>query len=301
MRRIALDFDFSRIAVPFRMQPGLLRLAEGTPQLTPLDPGSALHAEKRLVVQAGQSRHCVAGFDPTPAIDSIAARARLMRAGEQFDTQTPLELAFEEDFAVLDGATGTLPWLCVCVPSHWAPEDKLGLDFAALHGPVADNAALLAASRQLVALATGGECWERFVWTVTPSPRYDQHPRRHPRDDGPHALHCVSALPPEGAAARPGAARRRAPWPATQDAEAFAAQCFLRAERQTFFPVGQSTRQAVFTIRVMLGPLVQVANTPAKARRLHDSLASMSDGVLAYKGLLDACPRLLRWLKARTG
>jgi len=172
---------------------------------------------------------------------------------------------------VLDGATGTLPWLCVCVPSHWAPEDKLGLDFAAVHRPVADNAALIAASQQLVALATSGDCWERFVWTLSPSARHDQHPRRHPR----------------------------APWPDVADSAEFARRCWLRAERQTFFPVGRGTRQAVFAIRVMLQPLTEAVQAPGHARRLHDSLASMSPAVLDYKNLAVAREPLLRWLESR--
>jgi len=267
-----MDFDFDRIAVPFRMQPGLRRLAAGTPQLTPLAPGSALHAEKLKVVQAGLSRHAVPGFDASPALESIAEHAASIGAGGRFDTQKPVELAFEEDLVVLDGATGALPWLSVCVPSAWAPEDKLGQDFMAVHAGVADNAALVAASRQLVQLATGGDRWERFVWTVSPSPRYDQHPRRHARE----------------------------PWPSTQEPDAFAARCFLRAERQTFLPVGRGTQQAVFTIRVMLEPLAQAVDTPAKARRLHDALGSMSQAVLAYKSLTGAQARLLRWLERRS-
>jgi hypothetical protein len=265
-----MDFDLSQIAVPFRMQPGLRRLEPGTTQLTPLAPASPLFAEKRAVLEAGRSRHCAAGFDPQPAIESIAARARLERAAACFSSQLPLEIAFEEDLAVLDGATGTLPWLCVCVPSHWAPEDKLGLDFMALHAPVADNAALLAASQQLVGLVTGGDCWERFVWTVSPSSRYDQHPQRQPRS----------------------------PWPPVEDAVAFAGQCWLRAERQTFFPVGRGTKQAVFTIRVMLQPLIQAVATREQAKRLQGSLVSMTDAVLAYKGMTQARAPLLRWLCA---
>lgn len=263
-----MDFDFNRIAVPFRMQPGLQRVAPGAPQLTPLQAGSALHAEKQLVLQAGLSRHAVAGFDASDAIESIAKEAASTGAEGRFDAHNTLELAFEEDFAVLDGVTGTLPWLCVCVPSSWAPEEKVGLDFLALHAPVADNAALLAASRQLVRLVTAGDRWERFVWTISPSPRYDQHPHRH----------------------------ARTPWPVTPDAGAFAAQCFLRAERQTFFPVGRGTKQAVFTIRVMRQPLAHAVDTPAKAARLHDSLASMSPSVLAYKNLTAAQAPLLHWL-----
>lgn len=266
-----MDFDFRHIAVPFRMQPGLQRLAPGTPQLTALDPASVLYAEKRRVLEAGGSRHCIAGFDPSPALQAIAARAKADLASSLPPAATPIELAFQEDLAILDGETTTLPWLCVCAPSQWAPEDKLGLPFAAVHTPVADNASLQAAGGHLVQLVTGGDCWERFVWTVSPSGRHDQHPKRH----------------------------ARTPWPATADAGTFAESCFMRAERQTFFPVGHGTRQAVFTIRVMLQPFTQAVASPDKAQRLHDSLASMTDAVLSYKGLAPAREPLLRWLRDR--
>ena len=265
-----MDFDFSLIAAPFRMQPGLRRIAPGTPQLTALAEGSALWHEKRQVMDGGHSRHAISTFDAQPALNAIAAHARLHGLPRP-ELDWPLELCFEEDIAVLDGEDTTLPWLCICVPSHWAPEEKLGLPFAAVHAPVADAELLRAASAQLVALATGGDHWERFVWTITPSPRHDQHPHRHTRE----------------------------PWPATQDPQAFAAHCWLRAERQTFLPVGAGTQQAVFTIRVMLQPLVEAVDSAQKAQRLYASLASMSDAVLAYKGLTQAREPLLAWLAGR--
>jgi dimethylamine monooxygenase subunit A len=263
----AMSFPLSRIAVPFRMQPGLQRLEGDARHLTPLAPGSALWQEKKRVLEAGASRLCVPGFDPQPAIAATLAQARV----EGIAAHEPIELAFEEDFAVLEAQGTTLPWLCVCVPSHWAPEDKLGLPFPAVHAPVADNGALLAAASHLVRLVTSGDRFERFVWTVTPSGRYDQHPHRH----------------------------ARAPWPATADPAAFATQCFLRAERQTFFPMPGAPGQAVFTIRVMLQPLVEAVQGAQDARRLHDALASMSDAVLAYKNLAPARDRLLAWLASR--
>jgi hypothetical protein len=263
-----VDFDLSRIGAPFRMQPGLQRLAPGARQLTALAAGSPLWQEKKRVLDAGASRLGVPGFDAGPALRSIRAQAQR----EGLAAGAPIELAFEEDFAVLDGASSTLPWLCVCVPSHWAPEDKLGQPFASVHAPVADNQALLAAARQLVGLVTSGERFERFVWTVTPSGRFDQHPRRQPRQ----------------------------PWPGSDDPDVFAAGCFLRAERQTFFPVDEVPGQAVFTIRVMLQPLAQAVARPEDAQRLHAALASMSDAVLAYKNLAPARARLLAWLAERT-
>jgi dimethylamine monooxygenase subunit A len=261
---MSMDFDLAQIAVPFRMQPGLRRVEPSALRLTPLAPGSALHAEKRAVLDLGRSRQVMPGFDAAPALAAIAERASL----SGIEPGPAIELTFEEDFAILDGTTGTLPWLCVCVPSHWAPEEKLGLDFMALHAPVADNTVLLAASRQLVALATGGECWERHVWTISPSGRHDQHPQRH----------------------------GRSPWPDTTEPATFAQQCWLRAERQTFFPVGRGTRQAVFAIRVMLQPLTVAVATAALARTLHESLGSMSPAVLDYKGLSAAQRPLLAWL-----
>jgi hypothetical protein len=256
-----MDFSLVDVAIPFRMQPGLRKLDASDTQLVSLAPASALYREKAAVYEAGRSRQSVPGFDPSAAIAAMR---------ERLPSDLPPELAYEQDFAVLDGDTGTLQWLCVCVPSHWAPEDKIGLDFAAVHAPVADNRLLVSASAPLVKLATSGECWERFVWTVTPSGRYDQHPRRHARE----------------------------PWPVHLQGDAFASHCWLRAERQTFFPV-PGTNQAVFTIRVMLQPLVEAVAAPGAARKLHDALSTMSDAVLAYKGLAPAREPLVRWLAER--
>lgn len=261
-------FPLDRVSIPFRMQPGLQRLAAGATHLTPLGRGSALWQEKKRVLEAGASRLAMPGFDAAPAVQAILGQAR----AEGLPAAEPIELAFEEDFAVLEAAGGTLPWLCVCVPSHWAPEEKLGQPFAAVHAPVADNQALLAAAAPLVRLVTSGERFERFVWTLSPSARHDQHPVRH----------------------------ARAPWPADEDPEDFAAQCWLRSERQTFFPVPGVAGQAVFTIRVMLQPLAEAVASAPDARRLHDALASMSAAVLAYKGLAPARDRLLAWLAARS-
>ena len=132
---------------------------------------------------------------------------------------------------------------------------------------MADNATLLAAGAHLMRLVCDTQRWERFVWTLTPNPAHDQHPRR----------------------------RAPIPWPA----QAPAACAHLRTEHQTFIPFPERC-QAVFTIRVMLQPLAQAVNTPEQARRLHDSLASMSDAMLAYKNLTPARDPLLRWLASRS-
>lgn len=322
-----MSFDFDAgVHVPHRMQPGLRRLAPGARQLTPsVAPhrGAARHLREKLAVLwtfRDQALLRAPGFDAGPALRALAAHAaaehpdalRLVDGAEGRRWQAPwlgwaideaeqphdigtgwpeigtllhdtppewrrtvlLSLAFAEDFAVVDGSTGTLPWLAVALPSMWAPEDKIGRSFAEAHAPVADNRLIVGAAPQLVKLVTGPDRWERFVWTLTAHPRLHGHPQR---------------VDP-------------ARWPAGLDDDALAAQTWWRTERQTFIPVpsdGDAPRQAVFTILVDVTPLTQAFAQPAQAARVHDALASMSDAVLAYRGLTQAQAPLLRWLARR--
>ncbi len=309
----AFDFD-AAVQAPFRMQPGLRRLTPGSPQLTPLAPGSRHQREKLAVLSAFWPQALVAaeGCDAQPALDALAAHAaaehpeawglapdgrwharRLATAVRADGTVDQLEsgrfglgdeiarclrplpapwrraallsLAFAEDVALVNAADGTIPWMAVCLPSHWAPAQKVGRAFAEVHAPVADNALLLQASAALMKLAAGGERWERFVWNVTDQPRLNAHP------------------------AHQGGAR----W-----AQTAVQQAWFRSERQTFIPV-PGRAQAVFTILVDVKPLAAVLDTPARAQALHDAIASMSPAVLAYRGLTSVREPLLQWLQAQ--
>jgi hypothetical protein len=309
-----MPFDFSLVTAPFRMQPGLRRVAPGSAQLTPSRPGGRHLREKTAVLSAFAHQALLAppDFDASPVFATIATEALKLqpvaffidaavgidagaplldwtiRHGEPVGDGDPaigallaalppsqraialLCLAFEQDFAVLDGDTGIVPWLAVCLPSRWAPAEKLGRHFAEIHAPVADNAMLVAASASLASLVTGSDRWERFVWTISADPRLNQHPA-------------------QGAGA----------WPPDVDAEALAAGASFRSERQTFIPIAGS-RRALFTIRVDSRPLPDAVTDADAARRLHDAVASMSPAVLAYRGLGDARERLLAWLATRS-
>ena len=312
-----MAFDLSAVAAPFRMRPGLRRIAPGATQLTPNAPATLEagtlseklavlrdHAEQALLVQPGFDpepalqallRHAVAEYPQALAADGMAsvtahhlgwslrdgvptgdgaADIGACLAALPLPWRLPglLSLAFAEDFAILDAASGCIPWLAVCLPSHWSPSDKLGRHFTEVHGPVADNAALLAAAEPLMALVTGEGRWERSVWTLSASPRRDAHPAR------------VAATP----------------WPSHAAPAELAAVTYFRTERQTFIPVpGQA--QAVFTIHVEVQPLADVARDAGDARRLHAALASMSPAVLAYRRLAEVQAPLLEWLAARDG
>ena len=306
-----MPFDFSAVNAPFRMQPGLRRIAPGVVQLTPAALGDRALREKLGVLRGHpqQALLVVSGFNAGPALRALMQQAstehrnafawdgdRGLSAkqlgwsirGDALHGGGPPEigdclrelppdwrlpgllcLALAEDFAVIDGASARIPWLAVCLPSRWAPEEKIGRHFAEVHAPVADNQLLITGADHLARLVTGAERWERFVWTLTPEPRLMQHPHH---------------VPPTA-------------WPIALDAGRIAAFANFRTEHQTFIPLPDAG-QAVFTIGVESRPLTEAIDSPERARQLHDALASMSATVLAYRGLTDARDRLLVWLAA---
>lgn len=312
-----MSFDFAAaVTAPFRMQPGLRRLAPGALHFTPLRPGSPAQREKLAVLSAFASEALLkeASFDATPALAAVCAQAALehpdqlqwdgmcasspalgvavrgdevrpLRTGvfglgdemgrclsglpPQWRLTGLLALAFLEDLAVVDGVSTRVPWMSVALPSHWAPEDKIGRPFHQIHAPVADNGLLMAAADRLMALVSAGERWERFVWNVSAHPRRHAHPRRV----DPHR------------------------WPEAEATD-FDTQAWWRTERQTFIPLrGTDDRaQAVFTIAVEVQPLKRAITSAWQAAALSESLASMSPAVLSYRGLTDIREPLLDWL-----
>jgi len=308
-----MPFDFdAAVTAPFRMQPGLRKLAPGTLQLTPSRPGSRHMREKLAVLSvfAGQALLVHDGFNAMPALAALARQGAaehpdtLAWDGERADAHSLgvavsggelivlapgrfglgdeacrclqglppawrlaglLCLAFEEDFAIVDASEASdarIPWLAVCLPSFWAPEEKVGRHFAAVHAPVADNALLIKASEALTRTVTRPARWERFVWTITDHPQLHAHPQRV---DPQRWLHTLVA----------------ASW--------------WRTEHQTFIPLPESS-QAVFTIHVQIERLADALALPRRAAVLHDAVASMSPAVLDYRGLTGVRAPLLHWL-----
>ena len=310
---MSFDFD-AAVSAPFRMQPGLRRMADGALHLSPAGPGSRHQREKLAVLSAlpAQALKVVPGFDALPATHALAAHAGREHPGHfSWDGERasaphlgaavrgahvedlasgsfglgdeigrclrslPPEwrlaglicLTFVEDFALVDAQSGTLPWLAVALPSHWAPEEKIGRHFREVHAPVADNALLLRASEHLMHMVCGPERWERFVWNVTRHPRLSAHP----------------------------ANVDHAPWSSDAFADGKAPVAWWRTERQTFIALPGKT-QAVFTIHVDIEPLASAIDSAERAQRLHEAIASMSEGVLAYRSLSAVRDPLLAWL-----
>ena len=106
-----------------------------------------------LRVRAARERRCAAPRLGWALVDGRAARRRRggdrrasRRAAGRRSAPPPCSASPSRKTSRSSTApTPTIPWLAVCLPSRWAPEDKVGRHFAEVHAPVADNALLVAA------------------------------------------------------------------------------------------------------------------------------------------------------------
>ena len=170
-----------------------------------------------------------------------------------------LTLSLQEDFVVMrPGMDGHLraSLLSVAFPSGWRPEKKLGQSMFEIHTPVAENQALQRSAR---ALSEAMQCkgpFVRYVWTLSGSGALS-------RDPAEDSFANISK----------------------------AEQLWFRCERQITVPLFE--QGSLFLIRVFVEPLHETLAAPGRRDRLMQSLASMSDAVLAYKGITRARELLL--------
>ncbi|MDP1782397.1 MAG: DUF3445 domain-containing protein [Hydrogenophaga sp.] len=266
---------------PFRMHPGLKRLpaapAVDVPPLFMRDALAGAYADEKAAVLQAPGPNVLHG-EPDAEVLQAIAQAYAAQTGVHLDaTADALAGGMQEDFVVLhdEPAGMRARFLAVCFPSNWSPAEKLGLDFTAIHAPVADNALLQAGAAGIVDMAFRKASMLRHVWLITPGADLSQHPES-----------------------------RRSRWEdALLQAEISLSgrlidQVFFRVERQTTLPL-PALQRAVFFIRVMVGGLVDVLSVePSRAAELREALLSMSDAVVHYRGMQAVRERLLQELQA---
>ncbi len=272
------------VAAPFRMRPNLEKLDADAPALLVRDELADVYQRERKHVLTTHPERAMVGNANAATLDAIHSlatsspsvgaaeaakngRSRLppLPQGERYGAL--VASALQEDFVILkhEGDSLRTEYLSVCFPSRWDPRDKLGLDFAAIHAPVADSEQLRAAGPNLMTLAFMKQPMLRHVWLISPSPSLDQHPDKN-EAWWSELLADVSPLLP---------------------------RLYFRVERQTTLPLPQFQR-AVFFIRMMMCPLLDVLSVgTGRAAELAATLRSMTPAIVAYRGMTDALPRLL--------
>ena len=196
------------------------------------------------------------------ALAEVMAFARAANPGIAADSLVGLGECWEPDFLLLrqnEAGEFRLVAGCVCFPSHWALEEKVGHSLAAIHAPVPTlNAMLGPKIDSFLANLRAGQVWERWNWSLAATPELNDHPAR-------------------------GNARLGAE--ATLDA------CWFRAEHQAFRLLPE-TRSVLFAIRIAIVPVTEIAADRAVAARLAGALLSMPPEIAAYKGLVEARERI---------
>lgn len=137
--------------------------------------------------------------------------------------------------------------LSVHFPSGWDPKEKAGMCFSELHEPVADNGLIMRAAAQISKTISSRGPFIRHVWSIANTGSLSRRPDLIPK---------------------------------TSDLELD--RLWFRCERQTTIPVDGIA--ALFLIRVFVVPLSEVFQDPNRKQAVIDSIRSMSEAVVDYKG-----------------
>ena len=137
--------------------------------------------------------------------------------------------------------------LSVHLPSGWYPQEKAGMTFAEIHDPIADNDLIMKAADHIASAICNKGPFIRHVWAISNTGNLSRRPD----------------LIPERV---------------DNDID----QMWFRCERQTTIPVGGQA--SLFLIRVYVIPLKEIFEDDFRTKMVVDSINSMSDAVIEYKG-----------------
>jgi len=156
---------------------------------------------------------------------------------------------------------------CVCFPSSWALERKMGCPLTEIHGPVPGlNQALNHRIDNFLKGMRPGIAWMRVNWGMSRSVELNQHPARH-------------------------LARLEADVPLSE--------IWFRVEHQALVRLPE-TNGILFGIRIANHALSEVRQNKPVAQRLFHHLKTMPEDLARYKNLDTARPTILDYLSVKT-
>jgi hypothetical protein len=207
----------------------------------------------------------------------FAADMQLIESGSRVDRPyvsalDALACQVQEDLAVFRMTDHQ--WLSavhLCFPNHWAAEEKIGRSFAEIHSPVPGIERISARAAALLGAMIYKGPYVRFAWGLST----DTHLNHHPQP-------------------RPGIAQHI--WRG-RTFHRVRPKLWLRIERQTSWGFPQ-VDAALFTIRTYFTDCRQIKRDPTKLAQLTFAIESMSPETLRYKGIADAKPEILGWLRS---
>ena len=230
-------------------------------------------AERRTWLAAEEERYLAALPESGPLLEEgreIGIGAGALPGGGGV-AAAPVSMArelgrnWEPDYLVLKREPGMVRLVagCVCFPSSWSLEEKIGRRIEEIHGVVPGlNERIGMQIGTFLERIKPGVSWTRNNWGLSRSPEWNQHPaRKTPRLDGTVRLGEV---------------------------------CF-RVEEQSLVALPKSNG-VLFGIRLKVIPLAGFAGSP-EGKSLGDLLETMPEEMAAYKGFDKARARIAALLK----
>ena len=230
-------------------------------------------AERRKWLEQDRQKYAAALPESQPLLaetvelaESLGVPARI--GSTPLETMINLGGAWEPDLLLLrspsENAQPVLLAGCVCFPSAWALEEKIGHPLTAIHAPVPTlNEQFANPVQQFLSRMKPGMSWERINWGLSRSPELNQHPsRKLPRLDANVSLEEV----------------------------------WFRAEYQSLISLPK-TGGVLFGIRLVIEPLTKLRGDKEFVEGLSRAIQSMPDTIATYKGIAPARARVLELLK----
>lgn len=188
------------------------------------------------------------------------------------DCLDALAMQIQEDIALVeipDNEHDRITALHLCLPNHWAAEDKIGQSFLNSHSSVPGMAKINQHADQLLSNLLNRGPFVRFAWGLATDDRLNHHP-----------------VTPDYANTEQWQGRRFDP---------AKPELYLRVERQVIQGL-PAINTVLFTIRTYLYDMTILKQSSEKRRALISALQSMSAATLHYKGLSESLPLILDWL-----
>lgn len=254
-----------------------MRLRPGNPAdfFAPTAESSGILRERRFWLEQAPTNYRVLDPDYEALVNSVLQFADAARDGSANSAaagETPAERlrqlggGWEPDFMIVSpDASGRfgLRAGCVCFPSGWSLEEKLGLPLEEIHGVVPGlNAAVGAKIHQFLTRLKPGIGWYRSNWGISSSAEFNQHPSR--------AINRLTTDTPPAAT-------------------------WLRIEHQVLTGLPGSNA-ILFGIRLENVSLAAVKENAPLRSGLRRALATLPEALAAYKNLTAVRPALLDYL-----
>lgn len=240
------------------------------------DSGSETLDEKDRWLSSGTDLYVAVTTEGGPLIHSLLRTVEKwgqVRSSSHRSDSSPIEQlihlgrGWEPDFLlVAPGSEGrfVLEAGCVCFPSSWALQEKMGQPLERIHGVVPGlNADIGNRIQTFLARLKPGMGWLRSNWGISSSPERNQHPNQ-----GVNQLESHTA--PEST--------------------------WVRVEHQVLTRLDEGDG-ILFGIRLENVPMTEFKHDEILSKGLHRALKTMPNEMVVYKNLQSVRPNLLKYLE----